>query len=470
MLLYLKIWFFLNMFTKINESINNFDRFLKSDLNLQNPSEPSASIRRDNLEILVREIFGRVLLLIIRFGKCVSSVISFVASPLSLLHSGKQFNPPEIAWKTFCKEIRYLTAESFEAVGVIAFSILLLPFNRQHSSHLMNAQICVEKTAEWISGEKGDIDNIQTTLNSATTMSHLLLQARQITGVSQDEIDKWNDIEKEFYIDIVDVKWRMSHRRIARGYSRAYQLKEVLDNKLKDHDSLVSERLAPMVISHQQHILSQLKKLQNTSRPESEGFDNSTQPSPTLESFRALSLEISKTIDVLHRLHDPESIIKNKLDNLDKCQSEFFNQVYHDAIRSDIIKLGGLGGLWKSYNLHFINVMKQRDEIEYIFSYRNVTEGDDVFSNSFVTDLTEQIDQCQKMFNAARLTWNAIKPGSLDKRQALIILGLTDPASLEEITKSYRKLALIHHPDKGGQAHVFNIIKEAYDFLIQNTR
>lgn len=45
------------------------------------------------------------------------------------------------------------------------------------------------------------------------------------------------------------------------------------------------------------------------------------------------------------------------------------------------------------------------------------------------------------------------------------ILEVEPKASLEEIQKSFRRLALIHHPDKGGNAESFNIINHAYSIL-----
>lgn len=45
------------------------------------------------------------------------------------------------------------------------------------------------------------------------------------------------------------------------------------------------------------------------------------------------------------------------------------------------------------------------------------------------------------------------------------ILGLNENASQDEIKKTYRKLAMEHHPDKGGDEEKFKKISEAYDTL-----
>lgn len=51
------------------------------------------------------------------------------------------------------------------------------------------------------------------------------------------------------------------------------------------------------------------------------------------------------------------------------------------------------------------------------------------------------------------------------------ILGVKESATQDEIKKAYRKLAVEHHPDKGGSEETFKKISEAYDTLSdQNKR
>lgn len=45
------------------------------------------------------------------------------------------------------------------------------------------------------------------------------------------------------------------------------------------------------------------------------------------------------------------------------------------------------------------------------------------------------------------------------------ILGVAENASPEEIKKAYKKLAMIHHPDRGGEQSKFQEIQEAYSVL-----
>ena len=45
------------------------------------------------------------------------------------------------------------------------------------------------------------------------------------------------------------------------------------------------------------------------------------------------------------------------------------------------------------------------------------------------------------------------------------VLGVPKTASDQEIKKAYRKLALKHHPDKGGDPEKFKALSEAYECL-----
>lgn len=45
------------------------------------------------------------------------------------------------------------------------------------------------------------------------------------------------------------------------------------------------------------------------------------------------------------------------------------------------------------------------------------------------------------------------------------ILELPNFASIEEVKKAYKRLALIHHPDKGGDEETFKLISHAYFVL-----
>lgn len=45
------------------------------------------------------------------------------------------------------------------------------------------------------------------------------------------------------------------------------------------------------------------------------------------------------------------------------------------------------------------------------------------------------------------------------------ILGVTKNASWDEVKRAYRKLAMQHHPDKGGDPAMFRKVQGAYEVL-----
>lgn len=47
-------------------------------------------------------------------------------------------------------------------------------------------------------------------------------------------------------------------------------------------------------------------------------------------------------------------------------------------------------------------------------------------------------------------------------------LGLSDFASIEEIKKAYRRLVLIHHPDRGGSLEKMKELNHIYDILTKH--
>ena len=58
----------------------------------------------------------------------------------------------------------------------------------------------------------------------------------------------------------------------------------------------------------------------------------------------------------------------------------------------------------------------------------------------------------------------------MTKRDYYEILNVNKNASKEEVKKAYKKLALQHHPDKGGDAEKFKEISEAYAVLTDDTK
>ncbi len=68
-----------------------------------------------------------------------------------------------------------------------------------------------------------------------------------------------------------------------------------------------------------------------------------------------------------------------------------------------------------------------------------------------------------------RKAWEEANQGSgraaLPKPTDFEILGLGPDATMAEIKKAHRKMAMKHHPDMGGEAAQFRALQEAYENL-----
>lgn len=473
----------MNLFVNLKNYCRKTENIQRLTLNKYNPLnnkrypfviDPSnLSIRMQfNYVILFDEITCRSVLLIARSAKTVYALMLSILSPCSWL-SAEKFTAPNLAWRRFCHEVRYLGAESFEFIGVVVCSILLLPFNRQNSHQIINVQIWVERTAEWISGERIQAPFIREILESAEEKKQLLLQARNIIKISAEEIDKWVEIDCD-----ADLPYKfhcfnsnLSKRRISRDLYKSeniVELKRNLNDRFAAHGSLISDRIVTVAIPRQQQTLASLKELSVSEYDIPSNCDISEPLEVKLGLFQQLTTEIEKTIEQLHEIHDPTHVVKNALENLRKEQKQIYSQAKDEAFK-DLFSVLKRIEWFDVYDRHFFNSNKKLREIEYIYSYKNVTHSNEVFSENFASDLLEQIKECQNFLRDEYITWQAghANKTPLDYQGALKILAILETASQADIRKAYHSLILIHHPDKGGDAQIFNIIKNAYDLLTE---
>ena len=57
------------------------------------------------------------------------------------------------------------------------------------------------------------------------------------------------------------------------------------------------------------------------------------------------------------------------------------------------------------------------------------------------------------------------EPQEIENKKLYEVLGLSQSATQDEIKRAFRKLAIQHHPDKGGDQELFKEINAAYEIL-----
>nr|WP_245754021.1 DNA-J related domain-containing protein [Aquisalimonas asiatica] len=92
-------------------------------------------------------------------------------------------------------------------------------------------------------------------------------------------------------------------------------------------------------------------------------------------------------------------------------------------------------------------------------SGRAVAAGDPL--RDYYLDL-DNLDTMDRATVEAMLSgfWRRLDAGER-RHEALELLGLEEPAGVEEVTRRYRQLAQQHHPDKGGDTETLQRLNEA---------
>ncbi len=63
-----------------------------------------------------------------------------------------------------------------------------------------------------------------------------------------------------------------------------------------------------------------------------------------------------------------------------------------------------------------------------------------------------------------------LSAGVLARRDGMFsVLGLCPDATLRDVRRAYRRLALVHHPDRGGDAARFREITDAFEQITQGS-
>ena len=447
------------MFDIINRM--NSVRIVAEGLNQLNPvvKEWFFQTNDNTVSVLINEIWRRTFLLVRRVAKVfLSPAVDFI-SDRSL----------GSAWGCFCKEVRYLAADSFEYIGVIVCSVIHLPFKRKSSSSILKVQAWVEKQAEWISGESGNIALIKGNIDSANSKKELLLQISRKLELCKEYKDKFEWAKSGFECIVWENDLSL-HRRICREFkliSDTYN--EDLIQELAKMAVVFHDRIAGEVIAKQRREIETLISFGQFSESAllSQNCIESDPLSTKLGHFQDLQREKGMLIDRLHQRHDPQKVWFSRIEKLVQEERrdyvEAVTRVQVDAVLRRKSLMVGMGEIKNRFHFAFVKLR----EIHFVYDYGEVTEFFSEFSQEQFDDKIKVLmGECERLLREQRLQQECECPGELSRPLALRILGLEPEVSKDELPRVYRRLAVIHHPDKGGREDVFKRIKAAYDFLV----
>ena len=117
----------------------------------------------------------------------------------------------------------------------------------------------------------------------------------------------------------------------------------------------------------------------------------------------------------------------------------------------------------------FIKLMKEINVGLFVVSAGiNSSEKRDLIGLSKkINELIPQIKSLIEDIEAEAKKGNASKVFNISKRRSYDILGVSSEANQDEIKDRFRKLVKILHPDKGGDAKLFQLVTEAYEAITQ---
>ena len=146
--------------------------------------------------------------------------------------------------------------------------------------------------------------------------------------------------------------------------------------------------------------------------------------------------------------HDSNNYILNEKDNT-LYDNDSFNNInfdYEDPVDFEFIKELAQKSNYKS------NTKIKKEEVE---------EEKETYK-------TPKFNSCSSSYkknNNTSTNIRYIRLSELDDNNPYNCLDVSQLATQDEIRKAYKKLILINHPDKGGDAEKFNKIHEAYEML-----
>lgn len=412
-----------------------FECRLQRSLDLQNPTTAS---NRNRVGILASEITFRPILLVCRTGRVVKQILVFVLSiPLHLV----SIRHLPIVYQPLFFQFRHLTADLFEYVGVVVFSILLLPFDRNSSPRLLNAQVWIETAAEVISGEYAVAQGIRTLQKKSLEKRNLWVQLRNMlpepTFDSAEFTDRLGDLNRE-----ISRLAFIQQRRISRHYERI-ENDRFGEYSFSDIEELVGADMDKAIEMQEGH----LSILDPTY-----AFDDIHDKS-RIEYFGTVSREIQTKIDEFHALHDPNKQVKNALETLQQKVSTVLNDGSKDVA-------------WKQILLqHYLPVVQKLKIIEHLYSYKGGVKPSHM-GDYFNQILMIVIQDCSSCFQERQAAWERDKLDPLNRDEILNTLQIEEGEDEESIDEAYQRYTKMNQSFEVANPIKFRNFVESYHQLL----
>jgi len=427
----------------------------KEHLNQYNPQgeEPSLNTGK-NYIIFIEGLTLRVFLLVDRYIKTIASGFQLLISP-------------SLAQKKICSNVRFLSAELFECIGVVICRALILlsgfigllstDLEKNIAAKLIATQIYIEKGADLISGDYVKTSTIKERIDKATNRKKLLTDVYCCMNTTPEQEESWEDTRFEFDEILHSLKKAIGTRRIARDYTSILLDRYPEDQHLKTLEEFITPHLF-QVIQKLQNKLYLLMQLNNKNPSEGvkepNGINELSDHEAKLKYFKNLSTIIQIEIDQLHEHFDPEKKLSQEVDNL-------WLEIFQRRTLFNIPR----------FHEHFSDVIDNIYSIYKLYSFRAEVSfaNDPDPQEAFVNLINSELKSCRKKFQERLLSWqghHSVPSTQIFRPMALSIMGLTSPSTDSQIIKAYRKLAKIHHPDRGGDIEKFKTILNAYNTLI----
>lgn len=408
-------------------SSRKFELHIENILDQQSPLKELGEIASS--EILLYEFCCRSALLLTRTARVAVRALDFLFSSLLVLFSFSS----HIDFQPLLYQLRHLAADLFEFIGVILCSISLLPFNRDSSPNILHAQVWIEQTADYISGDDILIEASRQIVADAQRNLALLTKAKEFIELDSLDNDNWRQLELQISHDLSQIDL-LDHRRIARPQLTLET--HSINKKLQELYEILSSQMGDYIIPLLEWKLQRMN-LEVVIEPRP----------PSLDYFETLLTETQNQVNQLHAIHDSENQIKDALEDL---QKEFNAALEHH------ISTGHPSNTWRQIVEHYYSDIRNRlTQIEKNYNYEDV--------NELPIDILDKIQDCHAQLQEKRNSFP--KPEPMDRQTALDILKLKDGADASEITAAYQSLRQRHHPDRGGSLEDYRAIFEAYQVL-----